>query len=359
MLPLFQSSRSTAARVGPVIFIILFWATQFSLLTANRLMTMPEEGLSFILPRLCVTILGVCLSFGIMWVSRQFPDKSIRTRMLIALGCAVVGCNLHAAGNFLIFRLFVPPADWLPLEFVSYTVSLISWFWAYLALSGLLLAMAYSIDLTDRERRLSALRAIADAAQMRALRYQLNPHFMFNTLNSIAALIARGDPKAAEMMVENLADFLRASLSLDNQEDISFARELELQSLYLAIEAVRFADRFVVQMAVSDQARTALVPSLVLQPLIENVIKHAVARSTCPVTLTITAQVEDGRTHVEVANSAGNSALAQTVTCTGLGLDNVAHRLATRFGDAATIKAGPRADGGFVVAFSLPYTAAA
>ncbi|OYY75982.1 MAG: hypothetical protein B7Y43_16755 [Sphingomonas sp. 28-62-20] len=358
MPTLFPYPQIRSVRLGRVLFIILFWATQFSLLTANRLMMMPEEGLSFILPRLCVTTLGVALSFAIMWISERFPDKALRTRLLIALACALVGCNLHAAGNFLIFRLFVPRADWLPFEFVSYMVSLISWFWAYLALSGLLLAIAYSVDLSDRERRISELRAIADAAQMRALRYQLNPHFMFNTLNSIAALIARGDPKPAEMMVENLADFLRASLSLDTQEDISFARELELQSLYLAIEAVRFADRFEVRTEVSEAAKAALVPSLVLQPLIENVIKHAVARSTCPITLTISAHVAAGCTHVTIANGPGNCSPPCAGQSTGVGLSNVAHRLATRFGDRASLTAGAHSNGGFAVAFSLPYATA-
>ncbi len=118
-----------------------------------------------------------------------------------------------------------------------------------------------------------------------ALRYQLNPHFMFNTLNSIAALISRREAERAEAMVENLADFLRAGLSLDPHEDIPLEKEIELQSLYLSIEELRFPDRLKVEIDVPEDVRSALVPSLVTQPLVENVVRHAVATSLEPILL--------------------------------------------------------------------------
>jgi LytS/YehU family sensor histidine kinase len=159
-------------------------------------------------------------------------------------------------------------------------------------------------------------------------------------------------------MVENLSDFLRASLSMDPQEDISLDREIELQSLYLAIEAVRFSDRFEVRRDIAEEARRALVPSLVLQPLIENVVKHAVSPSTAPVTLDISAQVRDGRLEVRVQNSAGDGAPV-TGRGTGVGLVNVAERLKARFGEAAAFSAERTADGGFAVRFSIPFVEAA
>ncbi len=232
-------------RGGTIWFIILFWATQFSLLTMQRVLAMPEwEDLSFLAPRLCVTAVGISLSFGILRIFRNFAGRPIRGRMLIALAVAIVGSLLHAAANFTIFGLFMPTTNWEQADFASYLMSIVQWFWSYLALSGLLLALSYSFESADRERRIAQLRAIADAAQLRALRYQLNPHFMFNTLNSVVALMARKSIESAQLMVENLADFLRASLSLDPREDITLDREIELQSLYLAIEAVRFSDRF-------------------------------------------------------------------------------------------------------------------
>lgn len=352
------AGESRAYRLGTALFIVLFWLTQFGLLTAQRLMSMPDEDLTYLAPRACVTVLAIVLSFGIARVGRLFSGRPIRTRMLIALGCAIIGANLHAAGNFALFHLFMPVTNWQTFDAVSYMLALVQWFWAYLALSGLLLSLAYSLESTERERRIAQLRGIADAAQLRALRYQLNPHFMFNTLNSIAALIARRDIAPAELMVENLSDFLRASLSMDPQEDISLDREIELQSLYLAIEAVRFSDRFEVRRDIAEEARRALVPSLVLQPLIENVVKHAVSPSTAPVTLDISAQVRDGRLEVRVQNSAGDGAPV-TGRGTGVGLVNVAERLKARFGEAAAFSAERTADGGFAVRFSIPFVEAA
>lgn len=351
-----------AFRHGTAWFIILFWTAQFSLLTTQRFlaaksMAMPADDWLSLAPRACVTLLGIALSFGIVRVGRRFHRRPIRTRMLIALACALVGCIVHAAGNFAIFHLFMPVTNWESFSPIDYFHSIIQWFWSYLALSGLLLALAYSLESTERERRIAQLRGIADAAQLRALRYQLNPHFMFNTLNSIAALISRREIAPAELMVENLADFLRASLSLDPQADITLDREIELQSLYLAIEAVRFSDRFEVRTDIAANARRALVPSLVLQPLIENVVKHSVSTSTVPVTLDISAKVHSERLHVSVRNSAGNGA-PNGARSTGVGLSNVADRLKARFAEETDFNAGRAPDGGFAVRFSIPFVEA-
>jgi len=345
-----------AIRHGTAWFIALFWATQFALLTAQSIMMMPEESnLPYILPRLCVTMLGIILSFGIAAISQRFKGRPIRIRIMLAFGLAALGAMLHATGNFAIFNHFMPAVNADKFSVFSYMIASVQWFWAYLALSSLLLAFWYALESAERERRIAQLRGIADAAQLRALRYQLNPHFMFNTLNSIAALIARREVEPAELMVENLADFLRACLSLDAQEDIPLDREIELQALYLAIEAVRFADRLEVRIDIPDAARSALVPSLVLQPLIENVVKHSVSTSTAPITLDISARVESGRLHVCIRNSAGDGP-GQGARGTGVGLNNVAERLRARFGEDCAFRAEPQPDGGFAVSFAIPWS---
>jgi signal transduction histidine kinase len=353
----FPVARARIIPRGTAWFILLFWATQFSLLTAQSIMMMPEDSnLPYIRPRLCVTLLGIILSFGIAVVGRHFEGRPLRIRILFAFGLATLGAFLHATGNFLIFDLFMPRVNAEKFSVISYIIASVQWFWAYLALSALLLAFRYAFESAERERRIAQLRAIADAAQLRALRYQLNPHFMFNTLNSIAALIARREVEPAELMVENLADFLRACLSLDPQADIPLDREIELQALYLAIEAVRFADRLEVRIDIPFEARSALVPSLVLQPLIENVVKHAVSTSRTQVTLDISARIEEGRLHVCVRNSAGDGP-GQGARGTGVGLNNVAERLRARFGEDCAFKAGPQPDGGFAVGFAIPWSA--
>ncbi|MEO6216287.1 MAG: histidine kinase [Sphingomonas sp.] len=350
------ATKPWAIRRGTGGFVILFWATQFSLLTAQSIMMMPEDSnLPYILPRLCVTLLGIILSFGIAAISQRFKGRPIRVRILLAFGLAAIGAMLHATGNFTIFNHFMPQANADRFSISSYMIASVQWFWAYLALSSLLLAFWYALESAERERRIAQLRGIADAAQLRALRYQLNPHFMFNTLNSIAALIARREVEPAELMVENLADFLRACLSLDPQADIPLDREIELQALYLAIEAVRFADRLEVRIDIPDEARSALVPSLVLQPLIENVVKHSVSTSTTPVTLDISARIGGERLHVCVRNGAGDGP-GQGARGTGVGLNNVAERLRARFGEDCAFRADPQQDGGFAVSFAIPWS---
>jgi len=353
-----SSANPENIRRGTIWFVLLFWATQFSLLTAQSMMMMPEgDNLPYLLPRACVTIVGIGLSLGIAVIGQRFKGRPIRLRILLAVALAALGAVIHASSNVAIFSLLIPEPRGEQASIFSYMIASVQWFWAYLALSALLLAFWYSLESAERERRIAQLRGIADAAQLRALRYQLNPHFMFNTLNSIAALIARREVEPAELMVENLADFLRACLSLDPQEDIALDREIELQALYLAIEAVRFSDRLDVQIDIPEEARRALVPSLVLQPLIENVVKHGVSTSTTPVTLHISASIEDRRLRVCVRNSAGNGT-GPGIRGTGVGLNNVAARLQARFGEACAFTAGPQEQGGFAVGFAIPWSEA-
>lgn len=346
-----------SASAGTTWTILLFWIAQYSLLTAQQ-MLMEKSDVSYLLPRACVTLIGIMLSFVIAAVLRHYRNVPPRGQIIVTAIAALIACLLHAAGNFIIFDLFMPEKNRVGAELASYFMAVTQWFWSYAALSGLLLVLSYSFQAAERDRRIALLRHEADTAQMRALRYQLNPHFMFNTLNSVAALIGRPDPRAAEAMVENLADFLRASLSLDPHDDIALAREIELQSLYLGIEAVRFAERLRVEIQVSDDAGHGLVPSLILQPLVENVLKYAVSPSMCPVILVIAARVESGILKIAVRNSAGDG-IPRSPRGTGVGLANVEARLIARFGDAAAFRPYRGRDGGFSVDLSMPYVVAA
>lgn len=160
-------------------------------------------------------------------------------------------------------------------------------------------------------------------------------------------------------MVENLSDFLRAGLALDPNEDIPLAKEVELQEVYLAIEAVRFPKRLVVAINIPDAVRGAMVPSLITQPLIENAVRHAVAGSTAPVTLTVTAWIEDDRLAIRVADSGSNGAAPRHASPgTGVGLRNVAERLLARYGEDCRFAAGKTPDGGFAVSFAVPLSGA-
>lgn len=339
-------------------FILLFWTTQFSMLTLMRRLNMgEEEKLSYLLPRFCVTIVAIGLSFIIADQMRRLAGRSMRTRLIAAVAAAIIGCCIHGAANLAIFELLVPESTMESFSIGLYFAALLQWFWSYAALCALLLAVTSSLELSDRERRIAHLQRVAHAAQLRALRYQLNPHFMFNTLNSIAALISRREPESAEAMVENLADFLRAGLSLDPHEDIPLEKEIELQSLYLSIEELRFPDRLKVEIDVPEDVRAALVPSLVTQPLVENVVRHAVAISLAPILLRIVARREDKRLRITVHNSAPEGGLPGT-RGTGVGLANIRNRLQARFARDCHFVAERQGDGGFLVVIEIPWSTA-
>ena len=334
-------------RRGPIALVLAFWAVQFSILTAVRMLMSEPDDPSVLLPRLCVTAVGILLSLAIVEGLRRLIGRPLPTRLIATLGFALLACLLHSAVNFAIFQYFMPAKNMASFSFTSWFMAVLSWFWNYAALSGLLLALTYALELNTLER-------VTHTAQIRALRYQLNPHFMFNTLNSIASLIGRGDNAVAETMVENLGDFLRASLSLDPQDDIPLDRELHLQTLYLDIETLRFGERLKVEIDAPEETLAALVPSLIIQPLAENVVRHAVANSTRPIHFTIEARREGDRLLVAARNT-GPDGAANVTRGTGIGLGNVAARLKARYGLGASFSAGAQPDGGFAVVFTIPF----
>ncbi len=177
----------------------------------------------------------------------------------------------------------------------------------------------------DAERRVFASQVAAREAELRALRAQLNPHFLFNSLNSISAL-AGAEPEAARHMCGLLGDFLRASLGLGARERVAFAEELGLAELYLAVEQVRFGERLTFQKQIGPGAAECLVPPLLIQPLIENAVKHGVADRIEGGTVRVEAQVRDGLLEILVENPRDPEAPARRGQ--GLGLENVRQRLA-------------------------------
>jgi LytS/YehU family sensor histidine kinase len=209
------------------------------------------------------------------------------------------------------------------------------------------------------QRRLADAESAAQAAQVRALRYQVNPHFLFNTLNSLSSLVMTGRTDRAETMLLALSTFFRTSLSLDPSADVSLAEEIDLQRLYLDIEMARFPDRLTVEIDVPPGLEQARMPALLLQPIIENAIKYGVSKSRKAVVIRIEARHLDNRRMVlEVSNRlkhGGKDELpAATHEGTGLGLANVCQRLEARWGTRASCRYGPMTAGGFKVSLTMP-----
>ncbi len=177
---------------------------------------------------------------------------------------------------------------------------------------------------------------LARDAELRALKAQINPHFLFNSLNSITALTMVDPAKAREMCIR-LSDFLRNTLGLGERETISWREELALSRTYLDVEQVRFGSRLRVEIDVDEDCSECLVPPLVLQPLIENAVKHGIATMVEGGLIRVEGHVIDGSMEVSVANDFDPD--SPSPRRHGLGLRNVRSRLATRFGDAARLTA--------------------
>ncbi len=349
-------TRSTVLlRRAAVPLISLAFALQFSIMTGLRFIRVPDESWDVILPRLIVTICGALFSLLNLRIQKRVGRAALPRRVLIAAGLALAGSYFHAAVNLVVFGFFVGFGDSSVLEYLfSYSLSGLDWLWFYFAISVMILALTYAANLAESDDRIAALQSQAHAAQLKALRYQLNPHFLFNTLNSIAALIGKKQSTNAESMVESLSDFLRSTLTMDSGKEIPLEKEIELQSLYLDIEKIRFPARLHVTIDVPPALHDALVPNLITQALVENSIKYGVAQSSERVNLAIVAREVNGKLSLRIGDDGGNAGGAAQQPGTGVGLRNVSERLSLHFGASASLTAGPRPGGGFSTEILMP-----
>jgi two-component system LytT family sensor kinase len=233
------------------------------------------------------------------------------------------------------------------------------WLFFFMAWSAFYLANQAQAEALRAQRRVADAESAAQAAQVRALRYQVNPHFLFNTLNSLSSLVMTGRTDRAETMLLALSTFFRTSLSLDPSADVTLAEEIDLQRLYLDIEKARFPVRLHVEIHVPEELEQARLPALLLQPIVENAIKYGVSKSRKAVVIRIDAKTMlDGRMLLEVSNRLKNGGKdelpAATHEGTGLGISNVCQRLDARFGSRASCRFGPMSGGGYKVSLTLP-----
>jgi len=233
------------------------------------------------------------------------------------------------------------------------------WLFFFIAWGAFYLANEAQAEALGAQRRLADAESAAQAAQVRALRYQVNPHFLFNTLNSLSSLVMTGRTDRAETMLLALSTFFRTSLSLDPSADVSLAEEIDLQRLYLDIEMARFPDRLTVEINVPQDLQQSRMPALLLQPIVENAIKYGVSKSRKAVVVRIEARrLDSQRMLLEISNRpkhGGKDELpAATHEGTGLGLANVCQRLEARWGNRASCRYGPMTGGGFRVSLTIP-----
>ena len=312
-----------------------------------------------------VTAIGIGVTVVLWQALRLFDRKSLGVRIAAAAVLAIPSALLVSAANHYVFNVFHPckcnEVDQIratrghqpTVGMVIVEVAIDRYFFL-IAWCAIYLALGFAGDVGRAERRASDFARAAQAAELRALRYQVNPHFLFNTLNSLSALVLRGRRDEAEAMIMNLSTFYRTSLSEASGEDALLRDEIGLQQLYLDIEMIRFPDRLSVDIDVPDELAGVSVPSLILQPLVENAIKHGVAQTSKPVKITISARRVGGSLILAVSDDAGGNSRSPGENGHGIGLANVRDRLAARFGDAAALDAGAREGGGFIVTLTVP-----
>lgn len=342
--------------------ILGFWAFYVAIVTLRAaVLDFPMQD-SLFLRRLVVSGLGVGVTILLWQFIRLFDARPLGVRITIT-ALAAVPCAIGIASiNYYSFNVYDPISlldDAMrnqpePNDFIKEVAELsISRYFFLIAWAALYLALTFAAHVRESERVAARYAQAAQQAELRALRYQVNPHFLFNTLNSLSSLVITGRTREAEEMIMNLATFFRSSLSGDPTLDVPLEDEIALQRLYLDIEAVRFPKRLKVDIDLPQDLKDWPVPGLILQPLVENAIKHGVAQTKGEVTISIRAyETRDGLT-LDIENQS-DSEIKPDRNGDGIGLANVMNRLQARFSGAASMKTESPSKGRFLVRLTLP-----
>ena len=331
--------------------------------TTNIANGMPEK--------LVLTLIATVTGFSISLILSVVYGKLINQRPLVtwsvtalALAMAVV-ISATINGWTLSLSLGQTASD------ASFAQTVLSVFYLDMPLLGAWSALYYAINyylqVEEQADRLERLEAQATSAQLAMLRYQLNPHFLFNTLNSISTLVLLKQTEPANAMLTRLSSFLRHTLVTQPGGKVSVAQEVDTLKLYLDIERMRFEERLRTVFKIEAAAAGAAIPSLLLQPLVENAIKYAVSPQEEGARISLTAQVIGGRLRVTVADTGPglqgrplvqrryeNRVVGHTVS-TGVGLANIRDRLAQTYGDDHRFEISTPPEGGFTVLIEVPY----
>lgn len=245
-----------------------------------------------------------------------------------------------------------PPQEPFRRYYAGWILTNLPWsVFLYFTLLGCIYAFTYYREARERESQQAQLAAQLAEARLGALRMQLNPHFLFNSLNAIAVLVRDQNTSDASRMLELLGGVLRQVLQSGTRQAVTLDEELRFIEKYLAIEQVRFSDRLEVRWFVEDTVRDALAPEFILQPLVENAIRHGVAKRGEAGLIDITAREADGEVALSVRD---NGPGYHPVSETGVGLANTRARLATLFGEAGQLQVVNAEGGGAIATVRFP-----
>lgn len=363
-----RSVDECAIRRAQVRFGLIYWggaflsSTIFYLLKASYAVSLSDH-VGYIAEKLLRYGSGWLLTTAISYILLQLqrrrsrvgpPESSLPAFIIVSFLASLAAAPIWATIGYTAQALH-PLPQLAAMNWDSFVNDIALGAALFFGWSCLFISLMFAFELNDRQQRLAAVREEALSAQMRALRYQVNPHFLFNTLNSIAGLIEEGAATRAERMVLSLSVFLRTTLSLDPIHDVPLADELALQEEYLEIERERFSDRMAFSIDMPQEVHNALVPSLILQPLIENAIKHGVGATAGRAEIILSARRSLDRLEVTVENDMPVVGNGIKPIGMGVGLRNVAERLRVRFQDEGLFKSGPIAPGRYRASINLPW----
>jgi two-component system, LytTR family, sensor kinase len=298
--------------------------------------------------------------FGVIGLFVWFPLVSLRSHGKIELTATV---NFILIGALIVYiwvtatklvlgTIFPEPGSYNNLwkDTITYRIA------AGVLLYGVLILTYYlfisAIRLAEKASRQAQLEAMVKESELKVLRTQLNPHFLFNSLNSISSLTVTDPPKAREMIVK-LSEFMRYSLSGKNEQPVTLKQELENLRLYLDIEKIRFSERLICKEEISENCMMSLIPSMLLQPLYENAIKHGVYESTEQIIIQTTAIYNSGNVILTVYNTTDSGAMISRKG-TGTGLSNVEKRMELFFGKESYMNI-ERTENSFTVILTFPF----
>jgi two-component system, LytTR family, sensor kinase len=350
-----------------VAFIIGVWTLFGIFLTSQSGLAFMRRDTSFawykvLIAEMSFAYLWAALTPLTLWLARKFPVErgQLGRSLVVHISASLIIGFITRAFRDLMFMYFVfkssPPLSISRLFFNVYLFfdygSMIYW---------LIFLVSFAFNYYHRYRggeiKASRLEAQLAQAQLQALKMQLHPHFLFNTLHSISALI-RKDPDTADKMIARLGDFLRLTLDSAGAQEVSLEQELEFLRCYLDIEKLRFRDRLTVHIEVENQTLNARLPNLILQPIVENAIRHGIAPRTGPGRIEIEARRFNGILHVQVTdNGPGLPSNGNTgrIIKEGIGLSNTQARLQQLYGTEQRFDLANTSKGGLTVVLEIPF----